>query len=328
MIIPIELLLRRLRVIYLKKHPKTYSLARELDPQKSSDIIYNLLCSPNPCMIARYGMVEYSCLMNYLGVQSKKIDYLGFIKGKALPWWWMEKTRFQMMNNAGFFPNKNKYLKQYSELLLSDTKYVDVLASWIDDEVVLEKQLEHTQKIALQCLEPFWVEFPWTRALEGKKVLVVHPFASLIEKQYKYNRKRLFKNPLILPDFSLSTIQAVQSMGGVDNGFKTWFDALKWMEDEIDKQDYDICIIGCGAYGFNLAAYVKRSGKKAIHMGGVTQLLFGIKGKRWENVNYGVNEWKVPYGAYSKLLNNKYWIRPTEENCPKNFKKVEHGCYW
>lgn len=49
------------------------------------------------------------------------------------------------------------------------------------------------------------------------------------------------------------------------------------MKDEIDKRDYDIALIGCGAYGFPLAAHIKRSGKKAVHLGGALQLLFGIK---------------------------------------------------
>lgn len=322
----IELLLRKLRSLYIRKHPNTYYLEYEKDPQKSSDIIYNLLCSPNPCMIARYGMVEFNCLLNYLGVQSKKVDYIGYVKGSAFPWWWMEKVRFSMMNNAGFFPNENKYLEQYSKLLLADTEYVDVLASWLNDEILLKDKLVHMQKISLQFLEPFWADLPWTRVLEGKKVLVVHPFAPLIEKQYKINRERLFKNPLILPEFSLSTIQAVQSMGGVNNGFKTWFDALKWMEDEIDKKDYDICIIGCGAYGFNLAAHVKRSGKKAIHMGGVTQMLFGIKGKRWEEANSLVTD-KGKVFTYWDLFNDS-WIRPTSEYKPLNAMNVEAGCYW
>lgn len=47
----------------------------------------------------------------------------------------------------------------------------------------------------------------------------------------------------------------------------------------MDKIDYDICLIGCGAYGFPLAAHAKRKGKKAVHLGGALQLLFGIKGK-------------------------------------------------
>ena len=57
------------------------------------------------------------------------------------------------------------------------------------------------------------------------------------------------------------------------------------MKSEIDKCDYDVCLIGCGAYGFPLAAHVKHKGKQAIHLGGTLQLLFGIKGNRWFDPN-------------------------------------------
>jgi hypothetical protein len=90
------------------------------------------------------------------------------------------------------------------------------------------------------------------------------------------------------------------------------------MKSEIDKTEYDICIIGCGAYGLPLAAHVKRMGKKSIHLGGVTQLLFGIKGKRWEE--YIV--W-----PYMNLF-NEHWIRPGERSSVKNGNSVEGGCYW
>ena len=59
------------------------------------------------------------------------------------------------------------------------------------------------------------------------------------------------------------------------------------MKAEIDKNYFDIAIIGCGVYGFPLVAHGKRIGKKSIHLGGPTQMLFGIKGKRWlENPNF------------------------------------------
>ena len=68
--------------------------------------------------------------------------------------------------------------------------------------------------------------------------------------------------------------------GGQCSQFNTWFDALDYMKSEIDKYDYDVCLIGCGAYGFPLATHVKHNGKQAIHLGGTLQLLFGIKGNR------------------------------------------------
>lgn len=97
--------------------------------------------------------------------------------------------------------------------------------------------------------------------IKRKKILVVHPFAKTIQQQYEQRRTLLFKNPDILPEFQLETFQAVQSIGG-QSSFNTWFDALQYMKDEIDKRDYDIALIGCGAYGFPLAAHIKRSGKK------------------------------------------------------------------
>lgn len=88
------------------------------------------------------------------------------------------------------------------------------------------------------------------------------------------------------------------------------------MKKEVDKEDYDVCLIGCGAYGFPLAAYVKRTGKQAVHLGGALQLLFGIRGKRWDNME-----------DY-KYLVNRCWTRPKEDETPQVKDNVENGCYW
>jgi hypothetical protein len=161
--------------------------------------------------------------------------------------------------------------------------------------------------------------------LEGKKVLVVHPFANDISEQYK-KRELLFKNNL-LPNFHLTTIKAVQSIANEETEFRDWFEALEFMKAKIDKVDYDICLIGCGAYGFPLAAHVKRMGKKGFHYGGALQLLFGIRGKRWDDPNYGVKEWGIPVGFYADLM-NEHWIRPSNIDVPKNATVVEGACYW
>ena len=116
----------------------------------------------------------------------------------------------------------------------------------------------------------FSQQHPWTYSLKGKKILVVHPFSETIESQYKNKKKKLFKNSEVLPEFaSLQTIKAVQSIAGNPVGFDTWFDALDWMKSEIDKKDFDIALLGCGAYALPLAAHIKRMGKKVVHMGGV-----------------------------------------------------------
>ena len=81
-----------------------------------------------------------------------------------------------------------------------------------------------------------------------------------------------------------------------------------------------ICLIGAGAYGLPLAAHVKRMGKKGIHLGGTVQLLFGIKGKRWENNYHKVYD-------YTTLFNEE-WVRPNKLEVPQNAQSVEEACYW
>ncbi len=297
------------------------------NPDIVSEKIYQLLSSDKPCMIARFGSFELNCLNNYISINNQRHSVINYIRGTEYEWWWNEKIIKSMKTNAGFFTNDIEHIELFCNRMISDIKQLNLLGSWCDkNEYMIMGMLSNVEKVTLIFLEPYWSNNPWSRALKGKKILVIHPFANLIEQQYKQNRTKLFKNSDVLPEFELYTIEAVQSLGGGTNDFKDWFEALKWMEDEMDRTDYDIALIGCGAYGFSLAAHAKRMGKKAVHLGGALQLLFGIKGKRWENPNYGIKEFGVQ-NKYKELF-NEYWIRPDEQHTPKAAKNVEGGCYW
>ena len=151
-------------------------------------------------------------------------------------------------------------------------------------------------------------------ALAGKRVLVVHPFKTTIERQYAH-RAELFPGTDILPQFAdLRIVQAVQGLAGADTGYASWFDALAAMEQQMDAAPYDVAIIGAGAYGLPLAAHARDTGHAAIQMSGALQLLFGIRGKRWDD-----------HPIISKLYNDA-WVRPEETLAHK--EKVEGGSYW
>ncbi|MFB9076922.1 hypothetical protein ACFFWB_05795 [Flavobacterium procerum] len=77
------------------------------------------------------------------------------------------------------------------------------------------------QYVHLECLYPFFVEKPWTKALKGKKVLIVHPFEETIQEQYKL-RNKLFENPDVLPEFDLITYKTIQSAAGIEVPYKDW----------------------------------------------------------------------------------------------------------
>lgn len=271
---------------------------------KESDfnfIISNKIKANEPLMIARFGAVEIKCIIYCL-----LPFYLRFVL--------RDYVYKRMPLNAGFFPPSEKNFFLFSDLMLKDAELCDVLASWRPEEWIIRKRLVYSVKIDFEGLDPHPnLSNSWTKSLKGKKVLVIHPFSETIKKQYFEKRDKIFPGTDFLPEFkSLTVIKAVQSISGNRTAFPTWFDALHFMESKIDEQDFDIALIGCGAYGFPLSAYVKRHGKQAIHLGGVLQLYFGIKGKRWDDWN----------------IYNEYWVNPSEEETPKGFLSVENGCYW
>jgi hypothetical protein len=325
---PSVFFLKSLRKLYLKAfriQPLPLVLCEE-NPDIAASVIYEKLMDEKPCMIARFGSTELITMVNYLGVKSGDKKYLQYIRGKALPWWWNEAIIDQMQRWSGFFPPKPEKVEQFCALMMKDLKEVDVLGSWLAEECFFDKDMKGI-KIQLRLLEPFWAGKAWTRALKDKKILVIHPFADTILEQYG-KREQLFKDKDTLPDFSsLTVIKAVQTLGQASDKYADWFEALESMKQDIDKADFDICLVGAGAYGFPLAAHVKRIGKKAVHMGGSLQLLFGIKGKRWEDPDYGVKEWGIPYNFYPELM-NEYWVRPLNTEKPKTANDVEGACYW
>jgi hypothetical protein len=315
--------LKALRKLYIQIHGEHNlpPLQRLTDINLISKEITNLLSCNKPCMIARFGAFELDTIINYLCIKEGKKSLFKYITGETNEWWWNENLLQCMHTNAGFFPPSHKEIEKFCQLMLEDTKELDMLGSWRKSEYYLEKYLPtNLIKVDRDNINPFFADKPWTHCLKDKKVLVVHPFSHSIESQYR-RKDKIFTNGL-LPDFELKVIPAVQSIKGSQTRFLTWFEALDFMKSQIDCIEYDVCLLGCGAYGFPLAAHIKRKGKQAIHIGGALQLYFGIKGKRWEG-----NGYKSNLNNYSSLF-NQYWIRPSVEETPSTANLVENSCYW
>ncbi|WP_395074205.1 hypothetical protein [Flavobacterium sp.] len=293
----------------------------ENNGQESSDLIYDILASNKPCMISRLGNVEFKCVyfykINKNNIFKKYIKYIKYIIGDIDDVDWTPKMKHELQHNAGFFTATSENLEKFSQRMLKDIVNIDILASGIDYENEFKEELKNAATIGFEDLNSYNHKNPWSRVLKNKKVLVIHPFAESIQSQYK-RREFLFENKEVLPDFELITYKPVQSIAGnfESTGFKDWFEALSKMENDIGKIDFDIAIIGCGAYGLPLASFVKKIGKQGVHIGGAVQILFGIIGRRWE----------TEYDLTEHI--NEYWIRPSSSEIPKNFKNVEEGCYW
>lgn len=295
------------------EYPQTTSCFHS--PERVQELIQDMLLADQPCMIARFGSVELQAVVDYLYPPTLK-NTLPFVKGEIPSWGYAPSTKRTMHINAGFFPVTNAMLDRFGSMMLECMPSVDLLGSWRREEAMVLRYMPNVTLAPLYALEPYYFDNPWTTALEGKKVLVVHPFEDTIRKQHE-RYELLFNDKRLTPKYELQTLKAVQSIAGnKPDGFDDWFQALDWMKGEIDKRDFEIAIIGCGAYGFPLAAYVKQIGKKAVHMGGAVQNLFGIRSRGMENDP-----------NFSKLM-NEYWVRPSVEETPKNYEWVENGLYW
>lgn len=268
-------------------------------------IIADLLNGKNPCMIGRIGTVEMGVLNNYLAQKNGILKHIN-------------KNSIRVLcNNAGFFPPTEEAVQKWCVNYLHCISKMDVCAMFENhaEDYVLNRYAPSTQLVQLCALEPYYFKKPWSmNSLRNKKVLVIHPFENTIKNQYlRYNK--LFGGN-VLPKFELKTIKAVQSSAGEITEYSSWFDALDSMKEKIKETEFDIAILGCGAYGLPLAAYIKEIKKKAIIVGGATQILFGIRGTRWDN-NTMINKWF-----------DENWVRPQSNERPDKADLVEGGCYW
>lgn len=302
-----------------------------IDRQKANDLIYDVLISDSPCMISRIGTVEMGCLGHYLNLHDSNTllkRCMQYIVNDNYAPIWDEKHLDGLCNGPGGFPHTREFFDRFCEQYLHDIPPIDILGSLNITEKYLPIAPE-TIKIHLESLYPFFVERPWTRALKEKRVLVIHPFEKTILHQEK-KREMIFADPDVFPPYRLQTLRAVQSIGMNDElqHYHDWFDALHSMEEKITQYDFDFALIGCGGYGLPLAAFIKRMGKKAIHLGGGLQLLFGIKGKRWEDNYTWTYHTKEKLDLNYTSLYNDFWVRPFPEDTPQVATKIENGCYW
>jgi hypothetical protein len=229
-----------------------------------------------------------------------------------------ESIRAKMWNTPGIFPPTEDFF---------ETFYIEYTAAMAEADIVglmrcpyekhvIDRFSANSYLCELQDLEPYYQPNPWSRSLTGLRVLIVHPFAKSIGLQFQSHRCSIFQNQEILPEFTLLAQKSPQTLCGNTDGFDNWLEALNNLKHKISSIKFDVAIVGCGAYGLPVAAYIKKLGKPCIHLGGATQTLFGIIGSRWTKHN--------PV----KFLINEFWIRPDESEKPKNWQEAEDGCYW
>ena len=286
---------------------------------EADELLRAVVLQGGPAMVARLGTTEGSVLQHF--IKKERNGHATF----------PTELKKNVLELSGLFPATDETLSRFCRETIDHLQSLDILAVrdrteewefWKLEDFLFKRVTSDIELVSLDNLMPIGSEYSWTASLAGKKVLVVHPFAETIRAQFQ-RREKIFNNSSFLPSFDLTVVPAVQSIG--DNsktvGFGDWFDALESMKAQIRRADFDIALIGAGAYGLFLAREVKKMDRTSIQIGGALQLLFGIIGKRW-------SEPHSPDAANVLPHVNEFWVSPQKSETPSGAEKVEGGCYW
>jgi hypothetical protein len=238
-----------------------------------------------------------------------------------------------MTVNAGLFPATDEALDDWAQHMLGEVlDTIDGVAEWntlnpIQESQILNAFSPKSKRFPARSLEPYYEEEAatrWTYRIPNRtKVAVVSPFAASMRAQWAKQATVWPSVPVWNPAVELVSVKAHYSPylspaatwpAEVEAG--GWRAAVRYMADAVVASGAKVALIGVGALSLPLAAALKKRGVSAIHTGGATQILFGIKGRRW-----------ATHGIISTFFNDA-WVSPAAEEVPSNNTAVEGGCYW
>jgi len=284
-----------------------------LDVQQSQTWISEALVRRAPCAIGKVGTSE---LLSQ--------EYLD--RWIQLPWpanaSWKRPAR-RLYSNAGVFPVRKDIYRRWAGEYREAVRELDFVAQWQPpgsfleayEQAFLNRDLPKAVRGSFVGLEP--VGAAWLRPLAELRWLVVSPFCETIKFQLpKLSLLNIFHGvkPERLAQAARSCrfVPCPQLPYLVPPVHRDWFHGLEEMQATMSTIDFDVAIIGAGAWSIPLAVHAKKLGRIGMHLGGTVNLLFGIRGGRFED----------------RGLYNEHWIRPLPSECPAKHKLLENGAYW
>ena len=235
----------------------------------------------------------------------------------------------QLERNAGIFPTSVPNTASWVKRTCAAIQDSDLLvAGWYKpisaDELNFLREIgKRGPYLPLRALEPYYVPeaYQWTSVLEGRRVAVVSSFAKTACMQAG-NANAIWSGRRVLPKATYLPVQTgyspllAQGNAGWSMGIHSWESAVTSIVNQVMELNADIVLIGCGGLGMVIGHELRLRGKICIVMGGAIQVLFGIKGRRWQDHSIISTFW------------NSSWVWPRLEDTPAGAETVEKGCYW
>ncbi len=223
----------------------------------------------------------------------------------------------QMFSNAGFYCKEGDIEKVYKDW---KAKYVEAL---IKSDVILDvyscKSFQvvgdiftklNLHNAGLPYIEnPNWWIVNVVMQMQGT-IGVVSYFKNDIEKQLNKMNKIWgcnISNKFVV----VKSYNTIQGNSPHNNWTETYCDLTERLDKHKDIKNW---LVSCGCYGLPVCLHLNKiNNSNVFYVGGLLQLLFGLKGSRWDSRDE------------VKQLYKKHWIYPSER--PKNAKQVEDWCY-
>lgn len=270
-------------------------------------------------------------------LESKKplaIGKIGGTEGKALSYYAnhftriLRKKKIQRMSqklylHSGVYPpDLATYKRFYAYWREKVLPCCDYLADW--------RPKESDRRLAKQCnFNPIWIKQDllspqngWLSTLNNYSIAVISPFVNSIQSQIPKLRDIWPQYSIDASSIIFHVIKAPHYAHLVPPTHTDWFQALDALSHQLKELEYDLLLVGAGAWGLPLAVEAKRQGKIGIHLGGQLQITFGITGARW---GASVNE-RPEYM-------NQHWITPLESDKPQTLASAKQDflndcAYW
>lgn len=259
-----------------------------------------------------------------LNKEAKSFGKIGGIEGSHILSYLLGSVSIdsQLYTSAGIYVKTLNELENWCLTFIESIKNLDYILEWNpnkQDKLIIDYIWDGVKKFySFEGIEPFvFGDKGWHYSLHDKKVLCVSPFSETVKSQANNFSK-------IWPKASIGEIVTVASPYPeilVDEKQQpvSWCEKLNGMINEIDQiDDFDFATVGCGGFSLIICEHIKTKRKRpCVHLGGGNQILYGIRGARWDDSFKGY-DW---YGT-------EYWTRPLKNETPKNGYILENGAYW
>ena len=150
----------------------------------------------------------------------------------------------------------------------------------------------------------------WLPLLRGKRLLLVCPFASLLQQRATRETFEAVWAKTGRTWFDPASVGAVDFAYGIDESTQQRYgscgELMETIVADIERNEFDVALIAAGALGIPLAVRVKALGRVGLSLGGVLQVLFGVHGERW----LAMEKWR------ERFINDA-WIRVPERYAPR-----------